>query len=251
MDMKLNISRISVCFLLAVRLFSMAALPAMAVSPGIDLDRKASLNVRILETGSNPPKGVSGGTVELYRLTSVVLNPYSGYYHKACSDYESALTKSELNDLESLSAAQKDALAAKLLTHISANKLSSDAQAVTDAQGNAKFSELELGLYLVVQTKATTWHKAISPFLITLPQYSEDDSAVIYDVDASPKVGTAAPIPTPPPASSPTPAPTPAPKPSGGLPQTGQLWWPAYLLAGAGTVCLLAGLIRRKRSCDE
>ena len=32
------------------------------------------------------------------------------------------------------------------------------------------------------------------------------------------------------------------------LPQTGQLWWPVWILAGAGVVLLVIGLIRRKTS---
>ena len=33
----------------------------------------------------------------------------------------------------------------------------------------------------------------------------------------------------------------------GDLPQTGQLWWPVPMLAGAGVLLLLAGLIQRRR----
>ena len=36
-----------------------------------------------------------------------------------------------------------------------------------------------------------------------------------------------------------------------GLPQTGQLWWPVPLLAAAGLVCLILGVLSRKRSRHE
>ena len=238
--MKLN--KIVVSVLLAVLMLSAMVLPAMAVSPGIDVNQKASLNVRILETGTNPQKGVPGGVVEVYQLTSVIFDPYSGYYHKVCPAFSSVLAKSELEHLDTLSAAEKDALAARALAAISEGKLSSDAQAVPDALGNAKFTDLELGLYLVVQTKPATRYTSIAPFLITLPQYSEDGSEVLYSVDASPKAGTVAPIPVPPP---PVPPVYPV-YPSGGLPQTGQLWWPVYVLAGAGMLLFLFGWIRRR-----
>lgn len=43
-----------------------------------------------------------------------------------------------------------------------------------------------------------------------------------------------------------TPPPTPPNTPR--LPQTGQLWWPVPILAGAGCIFLIAGMVRRKMS---
>ena len=37
------------------------------------------------------------------------------------------------------------------------------------------------------------------------------------------------------------------PRPSGKLPQTGLLWWPVPLLAGAGMVLFILGWLRRRR----
>ena len=39
--------------------------------------------------------------------------------------------------------------------------------------------------------------------------------------------------------------------PGGSLPQTGQLWWPMWLLCGAGGILLISGLIVSKRSSDK
>lgn len=59
------------------------------------------------------------------------------------------------------------------------------------------------------------------------------------------------PTPTPTP-GEPTPTPTPTP-PVGppDLPQTGQLWWPVALLAGAGIILFLIGFIRNRGASDE
>lgn len=57
------------------------------------------------------------------------------------------------------------------------------------------------------------------------------------------------PPPTPPVTPPPTPPVTPPPPPD--LPQTGQLWWPVPVLASAGMLLLLLGLIRQKGSKDE
>ena len=213
------------------------ALPALAVSPSVDIDRRGSLNVRILKTGSS--KGVPGGKVEIYQITSVVFDPYSGYLHRVSSTYSSVLSRSETQGLTEMTAEDKDALVKRLTDYIAQSEISSDRQAVPDAQGNASFDDLELGLYLVRQTAAAPYYNKIAPFLITVPQYSADNSEVIYDIDAAPKTGTADPIPTP------TPKPTPPPGPV--LPQTGQLWWPVYALAGLGLTLFFFGWLRSRR----
>lgn len=238
-------NKIAASLLMAVLMLCTMALPAMAVAPSIDVNHLGSLNVQILETGTT--KGVPGGKVEIYQLSSVALNPYRGYYHAVCPAFASVLTNAELQDLESMTAAQKDDLIARVSAYIAQEHLSSDAQAVPNAQGVAKFSGRSLGLYLVVQTKAASRYTAIAPFLITLPQYKEDNTEVIYNVDAAPKVGTVAPIPTP----TPTPTPSHPPVTPSVLPKTGQLWWPVYALTGAGMVMFLAGWLRRKRGANE
>lgn len=241
--MKLN--KITVSILLAVLLLFTTALPAMAAGSGIDTSRSGSLNVRILETGSNPPVGVPGGKVEIYRLTSVVLDPYKGYFHSVSSTYNTVLDRTEVSELETMTAAEKDVLIDRIRTYISQEKLSSDAQAIPDAKGNASFDDLQLGLYLVVQTESAEKYSAIAPFLITIPQYI--DGEPVYDVDAAPKVGTADPEPTPPPDNPPD---NPTDNPSDPkLPQTGQLWWPVSVMAILGCVfCVIGVSLKRKKN---
>lgn len=236
--MKFNKTVVSV--LLAMLLVFTTSVSAMAASPGIDTSKTASLNVRILKTG-DPAKGVPGGKVEIYRLTSVVYDPYSGYLHKVSSNYSAVLDRTDVANIGKMTAAEEKALIARIRSYISENKLSSDALAVPDVLGNASFTDLPLGLYLVVQTEAASQYTAVAPFLITLPQYSADNTTIIYSVDAAPKVGTADPIPTRPP--RPTPPPPPYPP---WLPQTGQLWWPVYVLAGLGLALFVFGWLRRK-----
>lgn len=226
-----------VSVLLTMLLLCTMALPAMALSQGIDVNRTGSLNVRILKTGSSA--GVPGGKVEIYQITSVVFDPYSGYRHSVSSSYSPMLSRSEISRLKEMTAADKDALVKRLVDYIKQETISSQAQAVPDSTGKASFTGLALGLYLVVQTAPATQYSAIAPFLITIPQYNADNTEVIYAVDAAPKAGTADPVPTPPP----TPAPTPAP---GGLPQTGQLWWPVYAFAGLGMILFIFGWLRRR-----
>jgi LPXTG-motif cell wall-anchored protein len=86
-----------------------------------------------------------------------------------------------------------------------------------DDNGKALFDELELGLYLVVQYDAAEGYEKVSPFLVTVPV--NINGSYIYQVDATPKVGTlkqsgqvqpgVTPTPTPDPDATPTPTPDP------------------------------------------
>ncbi len=114
-----------------------------------------------------------------------------------------------------------------------------------DRNGKALFQDLPSGLYLVVQTQAAPDYLAFSPFLLTLPLYSETEGRYIYGVRAAPKTETI-PVVTPPVPDRPTPKPPPVIPPSGDLPRTGQLWWPVPLLAACGLALLLLSQVLRK-----
>ncbi|MFR0986221.1 MAG: LPXTG cell wall anchor domain-containing protein [Frisingicoccus sp.] len=66
------------------------------------------------------------------------------------------------------------------------------------------------------------------------------DGSCVYDVTASPKMGTADKL------ASRTPNPKPAVS-GGKLPQTGQLWWPVPVMAIVGMLFVMFGWYRRRR----
>ena len=88
------------------------------------------------------------------------------------------------------------------------------------------FSNLELGLYLIRQRAKSGYYESITPFVVTVPMNS--DSGWVYDVTASPKVGTVTPKDT-------------AYKSVRRLPQTGQLNWPVPVLAVSGIALFSLG----------
>ncbi len=53
--------------------------------------------------------------------------------------------------------------------------------------GKADFGEKPHGVYLIRQKDPTPGYEAISPFLITVPQYDEVNDIYIYEINASPK----------------------------------------------------------------
>lgn len=100
--------------------------------------------------------------------------------------------------------------------------------------GEAAFTDLLPGLYVVSQTEgdACDGFMPIHPFLISLPHW--DGSAYVYDRTAQPKVSLEEKPtePSEPPETVP---------PDSKLPQTGQLNWPVPVLAVSGLAFLLAG----------
>ncbi len=102
--------------------------------------------------------------------------------------------------------------------------------------GKAVFSDLKTGVYVVSQRpgEETQGYCAINAFLVSLPQWKEDE--YIYDVTAFPKVSVK-PSPTQPTqVTEPT-----QPVEDSYLPQTGQLNWPVPVLAVLGFAVFLIG----------
>lgn len=100
-------------------------------------------------------------------------------------------------------------------------------------KGDAKFTDVVPGLYLVLQEEAdaSRGYYPIAPYLLSVPRY--ENGAYIQDVDAAPKV----PIET---------APTEPTKPTDpSLPQTGQTNWPVPMLSVSGLVLITFGWFLR------
>ena len=110
------------------------------------------------------------------------------------------------------------------------------------AGGNVTFSDLKLGVYLVTQGDPMDGFAPISPFLISIPQYS--GGVYRYDLTASPKVPLVPETTEPPETTVP---PTFPPD----LPQTGQLHWPVPVLAFGGLFLILVGIVLRHGKKEE
>ena len=93
-----------------------------------------------------------------------------------------------------------------------------DAQAATNAAGEARFTNLEEGVYLVLQTDAKGAAQAFKPcqaVLIALPVTDPVSGEWKNELLIKPKVETTpTPVPTPTPTATPTPTPTPTATPT-------------------------------------
>lgn len=133
-----------------------------------------------------------------------------------------------------------------------------DAQLQTDADGICTFQGLTAGLYLVAGADVVLPEGSYlcAPFLVGLPGVDEAGTGRVWDVTAVTKDAfrPAEPdTPSPPDPVEPSEPDVPdvpdVPDTPGGdrLPQTGQLNWPVPVLAGAGLVLFLAGLLLLRR----
>ena len=184
--------------LLMLCLLVAGALPALATSANIRLvdasGNPATGTIRVALYDSAKDKALSGGQLTLYRVAEVK-RKNGDLSFEYCGDfYGCGIALGDLTDRT---------LADQLLEY-----MPQGAQGTTktvEADGNAAFEDLELGLYLIVQSKASNGYAPIKPFLVSLPM--AENGKWNYEVDASPKVGGYTPVNPDTPPVPPTPVP--------------------------------------------
>lgn len=186
---------------------------------------------------------LSGGELTIYRVAQIKANDtgYHFFYMDGFGDTDTELTKSQV---ENPSKSFIDGLVK------SASKATGTTQTIA-SDGSVSFKDLETGVYLVVQTKATSGYEAINSFLVSVPYNNK--GTLVYNLDSSiikAKVGTITKTTTPNNPSNPKTPTTPSytHTSSAKLPQTGQLWWPVWVLGGLGAALVLVGLVVKSRS---
>lgn len=155
-----------------------------------------------------------------------------------------------------------DSLTPELAKELAGMVKSTAAIAPTSSKdGVVTFEKLQLGLYLIVQTKSADGYQDISPFLVSVPMWDTDH--YVYEINAKEKFQlkkTTTTTTTPGKDDSTTTTDkntntnTNKPGTSGGsssggstLPQTGQLNWPIPVLLLGGTVLIVSGVALRRR----
>lgn len=196
-----------------------------------DLDRTGSISVTMKYKGDPVPFG----KLTLYRVGELVAND-GDYSFQPTENFAKCVASFDDVDLGSEALAKKLADFANPEWAIETRTVSKD--------GELNFRGLELGLYLVVQTKPANGFEAIDPFLVTVPRYL--DGQYVYDVEATSKMDV--PQPTQPETTEPT-------KPGGKLPQTGQLNWPVPAMVAGGLALFAFGWIlcfgKKKETYEE
>ncbi len=205
-------------FFLVVLLLLWSA-PLASAREVADITREGSIQISLQDAQG---KKVSGIELSLYKVADVIVD--NGYIFEYTPEFSGVQTDIDSN-LDKVEYVQQLAEFAKTNRVPALDK-------ITTANNTVSFSHLKMGLYLVRQTNQVTGYVSTNPFLITIP-FRNADGSLSYDVDANPKTSVLEKIIPP--------------KLDKKLPLTGQLWWPVWVLVGAGFILCLAGIIGKKR----
>lgn len=164
-------------WLLGVSLFISPCSPAYAASAGeIDFGKTGAITLSLKTSDGT---AVSDGAVTLYQVAALYLDNGDMAY-----SYTEAFAACGVEpDVEDTS------LPTLLAAYAKSSSITGTSAAI-GSDGTVTFADLELGLYLIVQTTASDNYKTIDPFVVTVPMQSGEEW--VYIVDASPKVGTVA-----------------------------------------------------------
>ena len=137
-----------------------------------DVNRKGSISVTLLDGTT----AVSGGSLTLYKVGNVK-EDNGNYTFEIADEYKaSGVTFENLGTEQAVQDLAE--YAKKNSTQWMTEKV--------DKYGKAVFSDLEIGLYLIVQEEAANGYMPVNPFFVTVPMV--EGEGYVYDVDASPKV---------------------------------------------------------------
>ena len=167
---KFILKRISAILVLCALVLAFCA-TALAAGT-IDKSRTGSVTVE-MEYGGDV---VTGGTLAIYYVGEVAYGN-GGYYFALTDDFDDFTGAKSYTESEALT----DDVADAIYEYVVENSLSAY-QSKVNITGTVVFSGLKVGLYLVVQTQASTGYEAFLPFLITVPMY--DDGEYEYNVTA-------------------------------------------------------------------
>lgn len=203
----------------------------------LDLSRKGSVSVTMRDSMTQDT--VSGGSLSIYKVADVVVENGNSFY-KYTDKFSECIWS--LEDLEN------SELASNLSAYVAENEVGG-ATSLIDEKGIGRFEELDLGLYLVVQTTPSEGYFSLNPFLVSVPIIENDE--FVYDVDATSKAEGLTQVPS---TDEPKPTPVTTRRP-GTLEQTGQLNWPVPVLIIAGLMFFALGwslfLSQKRRKNNE
>ena len=225
-----------ICLLCSTSVMASAEEASSGYAPP-DYNRKGSITVNIVSTENQ--RAVSGGELTLYKVAFAAAVDGNNVFRLTGAFAQSG---ADIDDISENDQGARET--ASTLENYAVKNNIEGVSASVNKNGQAVWDDLELGLYLVVDTAPADGYAPVNAFLITVPRLSE--GSYIYDVQAGPKVDTADSV------TDGTPAPnTKAPSSGGSLPQTGQLWWPVPVLAAAGILSIILGLYRRSCGSSE
>lgn len=206
----------------------LCALPSTAHAHDVpDFSKTGSITIK----ERHPDLSIDGCISQVYRVGDII---------EADGDFIFSKTAELLNfngNFEDTDNLQSPEFAKNIALYIEQYGLT-PTQTKTEQNNKIVFDNLELGLYLVVETKAAAGYKAMKPFLISVPLWEGD--SYLYDIVSYGKFERIK-------ENDPADPPNQPDPPDIKLPQTGQLNWPIPLLAICGFAMITFGCVLRSK----
>ena len=138
----------------------------------VDFTRKGSIDITLYEESGN--SYISGAEITIYHIADIY-DKNGNMAHKYTEQFSTC--EVSLDDIN------KEGLHTDLEKCISSN--STGIAKLTDENGNVKFNDLSLGLYLVKQTNKVNGYSVVDTFIANIPVVL--NNSWTYDIVAEPK----------------------------------------------------------------
>ncbi len=163
-----------------LKLSAVAAILALALgitayADVLDMTRTDG-SIEVTLKSEDTGEGIPGGSMTLYR---------AGYVYEDDGNYSFRLTTAFEGSGCSLD--ELNAELAKALADYAEDQEIEGRTNTIGSDGRVIFTDLEDGLYLLVQTEAAEGYYSVNPFVVSLPLYDEESHTYKYEVDATPK----------------------------------------------------------------
>lgn len=201
---------------------------------GVDEDKLGSITIQLEETENKAPR--KDVKLAVVRVADVIDGEFVlvDSYKKSDVDLNKIVNA---NELELAASKLVETIKGEADKKADLNKLADKGiTIITNDDGKAIVKDLEVGVYLVYAIDNAKYD-LITPFLISIPTWSEKDADMLYDIIAYPKHTK------------------PVVKPSGGAPGTGiennavkYLSISGALLVSAGLVYVVSGIRKKENS---
>ena len=176
----------------AAMVMSTMAVTAFAAGPDTILKDKGSLTINKYE-GNTTDKPLEGVEFTMYKIADITQTVSNGVVDTKATPVEEIadkLTAEELTSIANGSTSSDEWNA--LLQQIGLEDLTVYAKDTTDSNGQAKFSDVPIGIYAVAETDAPSQVISKSAnFIVSIPMTTDDGDSWNYDVVANPKNATA------------------------------------------------------------
>lgn len=137
----------------------------------IDISKKGSLNISL---STNDSEVIKGAEITIYKVGDVVVENSNLIFKNVP---EINLCKIDFTKVENITTSMVECV-----QNTSVEKETD----MTDSEGKVSFTNLDLGLYLVVQTNEVKGYSKIDSYLTMIPE--EIDNKWIYNITSTPKI---------------------------------------------------------------